>query len=115
MKNYIADGETVTITAAADTASGAGVIAGGLFGVALGAAATGADLVLRTCGVFELTKLGGAAWVQGDPIYWDNTNKRCTKTSATGLFLIGAAFEAAATAATVGRVRLNGISVTAAA
>lgn len=114
MKNYIADGDTVTITAAADTASGAGVIAGGLFGVALAAAATGTDQVLLTRGVFELTKLGGAAWAAGDLIYWDNAAKRCTKVSAAGLYLIGAAFEPALTAATLGKVRLNGIAVAAA-
>ena len=34
MKNYVSSGATLTITAGADIASGAGVLVGSLFGVA---------------------------------------------------------------------------------
>lgn len=108
MKNYVDSGDTVTVTAPAAVASGAGVLIGSLFGVAQGAAANGASLVIVTKGVFNLTKVGSQAWTVGVKVYWDNTNKRCT-TVSTDNTLIGVATEAVGSGAgeTVGRLRLG--------
>ena len=54
MKNYIQDGETVTMTAPYTVTSGEGVIVGSIFGVAQTDAASGAAVSLVTEGVFDL-------------------------------------------------------------
>lgn len=109
MKNYVNDGDTVTVAAPYDVASGAGALVGTLFGVAQGAALSGASVVLVTRGVFDLVKAGSQAWTVGAAIYWDNSGKVCTTTSS-GNTLIGKAVVAVANGAgdTIGRVRLNG-------
>lgn len=107
MKNYIQDGDTVTVTAPYALASGAGCLVGTLFGVAANAAASGADAEILTEGVFELPKVSAQAWAQGAAIYWDNTAKNCT-TVTTSNTLIGKALVAAANPSDTGIVRLNG-------
>jgi len=107
MKNYIQPGETITLTAPYAVSSGGGALVGAIFGVAVGDVANGAQGEFRTTGVYSLTKETGTAWAVGDLIYWDNTNRRCTKT-ATNNKLIGVAVAAAASGDAVGRVRLNG-------
>jgi hypothetical protein len=47
----------------------------------------------------------GQAWAVGDKVYWDDTNKRFTKTSTSNT-LAGYAVAAALTADVVGRLRL---------
>ena len=49
----------------------------------------------------------GQAFAVGDAVYWDDTNKRMTKTSS-GNTLVGAAMAAKLTAATTIRLRLHG-------
>ena len=105
VKTFIQPGEHVTIPASAATASGDGVLEGALFGVALHDAASGADLTLGVVGVYELPKASGEAWTVGARLYWDGTE---ATTTAAGNTLIGAAVQAAGSAATTGRVRLNG-------
>ena len=56
MKNFIATGNTLTITAEADIASGAGVLIGSIFGVATGPIANGAQGVINLTGVYDLPK-----------------------------------------------------------
>ena len=48
----------------------------------------------------------GQAWAVGDAVYWDNTNKRLTKT-ATDNTKVGVAVAAKATTGTIGRFRLE--------
>lgn len=112
MKNFVSAGNTLTITAGADIASGAGVLLGSLFGVAAGAIANGADGVINLTGVYDLPKVGSQAWTVGALVYWDAANNRCT-TTAGSLKLIGVAVAAVGSGAgeTVGRVRLNGGAV----
>ncbi|MFC6688651.1 DUF2190 family protein [Jhaorihella thermophila] len=109
MKNYIAAGTTLTITAAADITSGEGVLVGALFGVAVTDIATGEAGEIALTGVYELPKAPSQAWTQGGRVYWDDTAKQCT-TAATGNTLIGAAVRAVGGGAseTIGTVRLNG-------
>ena len=111
MKNYVQAGNTITVAAPYDRTAGQGAQVGQLFGVCTGDALSGADVAMKTTGVFDLTKIGSQAWTVGQLIYWDNTTKRCTSV-ATGNLLIGSATTAVDNAAgtTVGRVRLNGVS-----
>lgn len=53
----------------------------------------------------EYTKETGQAWTPGDKVYWDDTNKRLTKT-ATANTLCGYAAEEAASADTTGKFKL---------
>ncbi|HWW46551.1 MAG TPA: DUF2190 family protein [Xanthobacteraceae bacterium] len=107
MRNYVQKGDTVTVLAPADTASGAAVLVGAIFGFAVASAKSGEPLELKTVGVFDdAKKAAGAAWSVGDALYWDATEKELTKT-ATNNKLVGAAFAAAGTAATVGAVRIG--------
>ncbi len=107
MKNFIQPGDTVTVAAPYAVSSGAGVQVGVLFGIAATTAALGANVELKTTGVFEIPKNAAEAWTVGQPVYWDNTNKRATSTALTGS-LIGVALAAAANPSSTGIVRLNG-------
>ncbi len=109
MKNDVQPGNTITLTAPYAVASGDGLLVGSVFGVAAGGAANAETVEAALVGVFDLKKVASQAWVVGDKIYWDNTNKETTKT-ATSNTLIGVATETVANGAgdIVGRVRLNG-------
>lgn len=113
--NYVAKGETLTVTAPYAVSSGNGVLIGtSVFGVAVDAAAAAAtDLVIQTVGVFDITKVAAETWVAGDPIYWDNTDRKCTNvgTGSPTMFRIGSAVAAAASSTTTGRVRIDGFAV----
>lgn len=104
--NHIQPGNTLTLVAPYDVASGAGLLVGTIFGVAQYAALSGADVEADTVGVWELPKTSAQAWTQGAAIYWDNTNKVAT-TTATSNTLIGAAAEAAANPSATGKVWLR--------
>ncbi|MCL5779192.1 DUF2190 family protein [Limibaculum sp. FT325] len=108
MKNFVALGDRLTITAPASITAGAGVLVGTLFGVAEGTATAGAEVVLKLSGVFDLPKTPSEAWTVGAAVHWDATEQRCT-TVALGNRLIGAAvLDVGGTPLeTVGRVRLN--------
>jgi predicted RecA/RadA family phage recombinase len=58
MKNYIQEGDTLTVTAPAVVKSGELVQVGRIRGVAVTDAASGAQVELRTTGVYLLEKLG---------------------------------------------------------
>lgn len=105
-KNYIQPGDVLEIAAPATVASGAGVLQGSLFGVALGDAASGAPVRIATEGTWDLPKVGSQGWTVGARIYWDGT--ACTTTASTNK-LIGVAVAAVGSGAgeTTGRVRLT--------
>lgn len=107
MKNYVQPGENITLAAPYDVASGAGALVGSIFGVAQGAALSGADVVLVRRGVYELAKTSAQAWTVGAKIYWDDSAKVCT-TVSTSNTLIGAAAAAAANPSATGTVLLDG-------
>lgn len=114
MKNFVAIGDRITITAPAALASGAGVVIGALFGVAAQAIANGAEGVINLTGIYDLPKAPSQAWTVGALIYWDAGNARCTNVASTNK-LIGAAVAAVGGGAgeILGRVRLNGAAITA--
>lgn len=109
MKNYIAAGDTLTITAGADIASGDVVVAGAAIGVATGDIANGAVGTIKLTGVFDVTKAASQAWTVGAAVYWDAGNAEAT-TVAEDNALLGIAVLAVGSGAeeTTGRVRLNG-------
>ena len=115
MKNYIQPGETVTITAAADTTSGAGVLAGLLFGVAVHDALEDEALEISTTGVVELPKTSAQAWTVGAAIYWNGTSGEATTATTAGNVFIGVAMTVAESGSATGIVRLNGVAPAAAA
>ncbi len=84
MKNFIQDGETVTLTAPSDVASGGIVVVGSIVGVAAFTALSGADVEVQTEGVFDLTKVTTDVIAQGDKLYWDSSTVKLTKTAGTG-------------------------------
>ena len=99
----------MTVALAAAAASGDLVVQGSLFGVASTSGGVGDPCELACGGVYDLPKAASQAWTLGAPVYWDATAKTVTTSSASGANLkIGVAADAAASQATVGRVRLNG-------
>jgi predicted RecA/RadA family phage recombinase len=106
-KTYIQDGDVINYQNGTGSAiaSGATVKIGSLIGIALVDIANGATGAVMLEGVFKVTKATGAAWVQGDQLYWDATNSNFTKT-ATSNTPAGHAFEPAASGDAVGYIRL---------
>lgn len=107
MKNFIQDGEVLSLAAPYDRTSGQGALVGSIFGVAVVDVLSGATGQFVVVGVFEINKLSTDVVTAGAKIYWDDTNKRCTVT-ASGNTLIGAATEAAGNGVATVKVRLNG-------
>lgn len=110
MQNFIQKGESLTVTAPAAVSAGDGVKVGQLFGVAINDAASGDDVVIVREGVFNLPKKGTDDISQGDLLYWDNSNKYLTLTSASGLLIVGVAVADAGTSATTVDAALDGIT-----
>jgi len=106
MKNWIQEGEALTLPAPYDVVSGAGAQIGAIFGVAGYDALSGADVVLHRCGVFDLAKVSAQAWVVGDTIWWDNSAKKATNVKTQSNLRIGKAVAAAANPTSTGRVVL---------
>jgi predicted RecA/RadA family phage recombinase len=106
MNNYIQDGDTLTLVAPYNVASGAGFLVGAIFAVAARTVLAGNQVEGVREGVFTLPKTAAQAWAQGDKIYWDDINKRCDSDSTIGL-LIGAASEAAANPSDTGVIVLT--------
>ena len=106
MKNFVQQGDNLTLAAPRALAAGAGFLVGSIFAVASAAAANGAPVVGVTRGVFDLPKAPGEAWTQGVKVYWDNTNFRLTTTAASNT-LVGVATQAAGSADVTGRAKLG--------
>lgn len=104
--NFVSDGEIMDYTAAADLAVGVGVLIGARLGVTLVAIANTKTGSVAMEGVWTLPKLSTDVMAQGALLYWDNTNKRLTTTSA-GNTLAGYCMLAAGNGATTVRIKLN--------
>lgn len=107
MKNFVQDGEVITLPAPYDVASGAGLLVGTIVGIATNTALSGADVEVQTCGVFDVAKVSAQAWTVGATIYWDNAAKNFTTVSSANT-KAGVAVAVAANPSAVGRIRLNG-------
>jgi predicted RecA/RadA family phage recombinase len=106
MRNFVSPGKVVTVLAPYALVSGAGALVGVIFGVASAPAASGASVNLSRLGVFTLPKATGAI-TQGAALYWDNTAKNLTTTSA-GNTKVGAAITAQASGDATVQVLLSG-------
>jgi predicted RecA/RadA family phage recombinase len=84
MKNFVQQGETLTVVAPYAVSAGQGVLVGSLFGIAVNDALIGASVEIRTEGVYEVAKTSALAISQGDVLYWDDVLKVVSKTS-TGI------------------------------
>lgn len=89
MKNFIQEGCTLTLTAPYTVVAGAGALVGKFFGVAVNDVSSGAKGEFKMEGVFDLAK-DTSTFSDGDPVYWDNTNK-CATSTAQSNWLIGVA------------------------
>ena len=108
MKNYVAEGKIVNVTAPYDVTSGGGALVGNLFGVAAMTALSGSAVDIYREGIFDLAKpvSTGITFAQGDRVYWDNTNKVVTS-AVNGNRLVGIAMAAAADADATARVMVG--------
>lgn len=93
MKNYIQDGDTITVAAPAAVVSGDFVQVGRVRGIAVTSAASGALVELKTTGVFTIPKLGSEAFASvGLPVYCvlaSDGVKTVTTASTTANVLVG--------------------------
>jgi predicted RecA/RadA family phage recombinase len=115
-KNFIQEGNTVTLTAPAVTGCKSGdlIIVGALAGVAAYDAAAGDEVEVTLTGVWELPKAAGEI-NEGATVWWSTTTSDVANASGAGLFPIGVAVRHAATGDATVRVRLSGIPTAAAA
>lgn len=104
--NYKQPGNVIDFTAGATTASGDGVLIGTRVGVAIHDVANGAVGQAQVTGVFNLPKLSTDVVTIGALLYWDNTNKRLTTTSA-GNTLAGYAWAASGSGTATVDIKLN--------
>lgn len=70
-KNFIQQGKVLDYTPGAAVVSGRVVRIGNLLGVALGDIAAGATGSVQIDGVFEVPKVAGAVFGQGESLLWD--------------------------------------------
>lgn len=105
-RTYIQDGDIINYQNAGSAITAGSIVKfGSLVGIALVDIATGATGSVMLEGVFKVVKATGAAWAQGDQLYWDATNSNFT-TTATANTPAGHAFEPAAVGDAVGYIRL---------
>lgn len=106
MKNFVQEGDVLTLIAPYDVDAGEGMLVGNLFGVATTDGASGAEVEAFVGeGVFDLDKVDAQAWTAGASVYWDNSAKNVTTTSSGNTF-IGFATRIEANPTATGRVRL---------
>lgn len=110
MENLVQEGKVMPFTApSGGVTTGTPVLIGSLLVVPEASAAEGATFQGRAEGVFTLAKETSQAWTEGQKVYWDNGNSRCTTDAVDGM-LVGVAAAAAGSADTTGDVRLNGVA-----
>lgn len=83
MKNYVKEGQTITVTAPYNVLSGGLLLKGTHFvGVATSDALSGAEVEAITTGVVNVAKTSALAISVGDAVYLDNAAKVVNKTAA---------------------------------
>lgn len=107
MKTFIKQGDTITLTPAADVASGVGYLFGaGLFGIATNDVASGVAGEFITEGIVTIGKTSALAISVGDRVFWDATNKVVNKTTSAQQ-CVGVAVEAAANPSSTVAIKLG--------
>ena len=109
MKNYIQEGEYMTLTAPYARSSGEGALVGALFGVAVADVASGEKGSFCTEGVFTLPKVTGTGTGGGEgvKVYWVAASKSVSAVSS-GNTLIGCFADTCADGDSTANVRING-------
>lgn len=111
MQTLIKNGETETFTApAGGVTSGAPVLIGSVVVVAMYTAAAGTQFEGRRCGVYRMPKTAGAAWAEGQILYFDSATSSFTTAASATARRAGHADVAALSADTFGYVALYGIA-----
>ena len=114
MKNFIKEGDTLSLTPSAAVASGVGFLFGtSLFGVAQNDVASGVQGEFLTEGVVEIGKTSALAITTGDRLFWDATNKVVNKTS-TSQQCVGIAVSDAANPSATVQMKLGAVTAVAA-
>jgi predicted RecA/RadA family phage recombinase len=108
MKNFVADGKSIQLTAPSGGVTGGSIYKQGvLIGVVVASAAEGEQFTLMLAGAYSgLPKTASQAWAVGDKLYWDATAGSLTTTSTSNTYA-GHAYSAALSAATTGDILLG--------
>ncbi len=106
MKNFIQDGDVLTVRPTVSVASGGGYSYNNFFGVAANAVDANTDGEFHTGGVFDLRKQGSVGIALGVRVFWDQANGWVTPNVAAGMVCIGYATETVAGGSATVRVRL---------
>lgn len=107
MKNFIQDGNILTLTPAAAVSSGVGYLFGtALFGVATNDVAISTPGEFCCAGVVEIAKTSALAISTGDRLFWDATNK-CVNKTATAQQCVGIAVADAANPSATVRMKIE--------
>ena len=109
-KNYVQEGDIVTVPAPADVTSGKLVVIGSLIGITQKAALSGQPMPLLTNGVNSYAKTSALAIAVGDKVYYDAANDLLNKTDV-GNTLVGIAVEAAANPSATVKFKLGATTV----
>jgi predicted RecA/RadA family phage recombinase len=104
MKNFVQEGEVVSVLAPATVVAGQGVLVGSIFGVAITDAASGAPVNIGLRGIYALPKVSAEVWTAGQILYWNGT--AVTNVASTNK-IIGATPLAVAGGVTTANVLLN--------
>lgn len=107
MTKYKQPGNVLSLTAPEEISANEVVKVGQIIGMAIAAAASGAQVEVAVVGVFEFPCLSTDVIAAGDLLYWDATNKRLTKT-ASGNTLVGYAVAASGSGVSTVDVKLTG-------
>ncbi len=105
MKNFVQNGNTISVTATETMVSGMPYIVGDLRGVAAHNAASGELCELVTEGVFDLPKTSANVLGQGDKVYLIAAGGEVSSTASAN-FLFGVTTEAAGNGVLTVPVRL---------
>ena len=91
MKNFLQEGEVLSVIAPQNVLSGDVVVVGSLAGIATTDALSGAAVSLATEGVFAITKTAGATFNPGDKVGWNHTTSAAVVAGTAATPLIGVA------------------------
>ena len=110
MKNYIKPGKMMTFTApTGGVVSGTAYMIGALLVVAATTVAQTLPFEGATEGVYTLPKATGAAWTEGQLLYWDTAANNLTTAQSATARRVGCAAAAAGSGDTSGPCRLHGV------
>lgn len=110
MKNFVQNGETITVTADDDYSSGDPIVSGSLIGICSTDVENGDDVEVAVCGVFDIPKddSTGSGIDFGELVYWNATDGVGETDSTSANTLMGVCVMDAEDSDTTVRVRLNG-------